>query len=103
MGITVPSGRVVVVGPAVKLTTCWPKPVATASTSRTVIRTAAFSVAFDLESLIRIMVLASRSGSIMDIEFLCAVRWPAAQRTALHCGLPTRFTAIHQLEIRVDR
>src|SRR5579863_4158650 len=33
MGITVPSGRVVVVGPAVKLTTCWPKPVATASTN----------------------------------------------------------------------
>ncbi len=78
MGITVPSGRVVVVGPAVKLTTCWPKLVATASTRSAVSNTAAFSVVFDLESLIRIMVLASRSGSIMDIEFLCAVRRPPA-------------------------
>jgi hypothetical protein len=60
MGRVVPSGRVVVFGPAVKVTV-WPKPVATAKRRNTITRNAAFSVVFDLKSLIRIIVFASRS------------------------------------------
>src|SRR5579863_4937937 len=52
---------VVVAAPAVKLTTCWPKPVAAAKRRNTLNRTAPFSVVFDLKSLIRIIVVASRS------------------------------------------
>src|SRR5579864_9183038 len=56
MGITVPSGMVVVAGPVVKLT-LWPKPIATVHRRNRLIRTPAFNVVFALESLIRIMVI----------------------------------------------
>src|ERR1700740_602017 len=72
MGSVVPSGRVVVADPAIKLTTCWPKPVADAKRRNTLTKTAAFTVVLDLESLIRIMVLASRCQSALDINLnLC--------------------------------
>src|SRR5271169_316201 len=76
MGTTVPSGRVVVAGPAVKLT--WPKPITVAKRRNTLTTAAAFNVALHLQSLIRIMVLASRRRrSVLDINRML-VRHPPA-------------------------
>jgi hypothetical protein len=68
IGTVVPSGRVVVAGPAVKLITCWPKLVVAPKKRNKLTRTAAFSVALDWESLIRIIVVASRCVPSWDIK-----------------------------------
>jgi hypothetical protein len=70
MGTVVPSGRVVAVGPAVKLITCWPKPAAVAERRSVLTRTTAFSEVFNLESHIRIIVVASRCLSILETKNL---------------------------------
>src|ERR1700739_5100477 len=75
MGTAVPSGRVVVAGPANKLTCCaWPKPITAAKRRNTLTTPAAFSVALDLKSLIRIIVLASRSVVDTKPEFFFSRR-----------------------------
>src|SRR3974377_2484075 len=60
MGIVLPSGATRVVGPALRLMV-WPYPVTAAKRRIALTKTAAFSEVLDLKSLIRIMVLASRS------------------------------------------
>jgi hypothetical protein len=69
---------VVVVGPADRLICSWPKPVAAAKRRNALARTALFSVFSDFASLIRIIVVASRSSWVLDMnpDFLFAGRLP---------------------------
>jgi hypothetical protein len=81
MGTTVPSGMVVVAGPADKLICCWPNPATAAKRRNTLNIAAAFTVgvhlvAVHLQSLIRIIVVASRSHCILDMEFVFAAARP---------------------------
>src|SRR5271169_887817 len=90
MGTVVPSGRVVVAGPAVKLT--WPKPVTAAKRRNRLTTAAAFNVVLHLESLIRIMVLASRRcRSVLDINLnaLFAIRRPGVLKLTAFEGRQT--------------
>src|SRR5256885_6032295 len=48
MGTTEPSGRVTVVGPAVRLTVCWPRATTAANGRIETTRSAAFKIAFQL-------------------------------------------------------
>jgi hypothetical protein len=59
---------VVVAGPADKLICCWPKLVAAAKRRSAPTRAAAFRVVSDFESLIRIIVVASRSSCVLEIK-----------------------------------
>src|SRR5215472_6368945 len=68
MGTVVPSGSVVVVGVADRLTCCWPNAATAAKRKSTLTAAAAFKVALHLRSLIRIMVLASRRRSLLDLN-----------------------------------
>jgi hypothetical protein len=65
MGTTLPSGMVKVVGPAVKLIVCWPKPMTVAKRKNAPASSTAFTLALSLQSLIRIIV-ASRCPSFVD-------------------------------------
>jgi hypothetical protein len=78
MGTIVPSGSVVVVDAAVRLSVCWPKAVTAAKRRNTLTRAVAFSVALDVKSLIRIMFVASRCRSILDTQKCVLVRHPPA-------------------------
>src|SRR5215469_11201548 len=99
MGTVLPSGMVAVAAPAVTLTTCWPKPVAAAMRRNALPRTAAFSVVFDLESLIRIIVV-SRSRCVLDMQpdFVFTVRRGSAGR-----GAQTGGRATHSLRLPLVR
>src|SRR6516162_6358591 len=68
MGTTVPSGSVVVVGAAVRLICCWANPATATKRRNTLTTAAAFNVASHLQSLIRIMVVASRRRSVPHIN-----------------------------------
>jgi hypothetical protein len=83
MGSVVPSGKVVVVGPAVKLTV-WPKPITVAKRREMLPRTAAFSEVFDLESCIRIIVVASRSRCVLETKTEFSIRQPPTRRPDAH-------------------
>jgi hypothetical protein len=68
MGTVVPSGIVAVVGFAIRLICCWPNAATAAKRRNALATSAAFNVALQLKSLIRIMVLASRCRSVLDIK-----------------------------------
>jgi hypothetical protein len=71
IGNTVPSGSVLVVGAAVRLT-CWPRLMTVARRKNAPARSTVLSLVPKLELLIRIIVVASRCRSVVDtqIEFL---------------------------------
>src|SRR5215469_13864950 len=108
MGTVVPSGSVVVVGAAVRLICCWPDAATAAKRSSTLTAAAAFKVALHWRSMIRIMVLASRRRSLLDL-ILNSSFIPRAgdtqtfgPRTASEQRLPSlrfvddKFACIHQ-------
>jgi hypothetical protein len=68
MGTVVPSGSVVVVGAAVRLICCWPNAATAAKRKSALTAAAALKVALQLKALVRIMVLASRCPSIVNIN-----------------------------------
>jgi hypothetical protein len=63
MGTVVPSGKVVVVGAAVKLTVCWAKLVPTPNRRIEATITAAFRIALALKSLVRIVLSVNLNSS----------------------------------------
>src|SRR5579871_4382767 len=104
MGITVPSGMVVVAGPAVRLTCCWPKLIATTQRRNTLTRAAAFRVVFAVESFIRIIVVALSLCSVLDTNLNSG---SPVLRGGSACGalegkqMPAT-TGSRQLQIRVN-
>jgi hypothetical protein len=83
---------VVVVGPADRLICCWPKPVAAAKRRNALARAAAFRVVSDFETLIRIIVVASRC--LLNIDSLSAAE--VNRRAALQSRQIACPTAIRQ-------
>jgi hypothetical protein len=98
MGTVVPSGIVVVVAAAVRLTCCWPNPATTTRRRNTLTTAAAFNVALHFQSLIRIMVFASRRRYVLDRNVgLFAIRHSeVAKLAAWHGRQKACPTVTHQ-------
>src|SRR5215469_3930484 len=108
MGTTLPSGMVTVVGAAVRLIVCWPKPMTVAKRKNPLARSTALSLALKLKSFIRIIVIASRCGSVVDMQpefFLCRLLRPVYGAAGVGAGRAHRLpqiTGFRQSQIRVN-